>query len=153
MKIKCPKNLVGSAGMIGPVWFDEDGVSAEISAEEARRFLAVFGGEIVGGLPEDVPSLDAAVALERVALEEAASVEFFERLRFRHDVAPEHRAQAPKQEKTAAKDGTYTRETLEALADKGGIKAVREVAVKFGVSNKSVVGLIDEILEAQARAE
>lgn len=152
MKIKCPKNLVGAAGMIGPVWFDEAGVSGEISAEDARRFLAVFGGEIVDGLPEGVSSLDAAVVLERAEREEEASAEFYERMKYRHDIAPEN---VPQRAKVAvpAKVAEFTRESLEALADKGGIKAVREVGVKFGVTGKSLVGLIDDILEAQARAE
>lgn len=152
MKIKCPENLVGSAGMIGPVWFDECGVSAEISAEEARRFIAVFGGEALDGVATDMGSLDAAVVRERAVLEEAASAEFYERMKFRHDVAPAVRAQAAKRQGEAPA-GEHTRESLGALADQGGIKAVREIGVKFGVTNKSLVGLIDDILEAQARAE
>lgn len=43
----------------------------------------------------------------------------------------------------------YTREALEALADEGGIAAIREVGAKFGVKGTSIARLIDEILAAQ----
>lgn len=43
----------------------------------------------------------------------------------------------------------YDRERLEKLAEDGGIKAVREVATKFGVKGVQISQLIDGILEAQ----
>jgi hypothetical protein len=44
----------------------------------------------------------------------------------------------------------YSREYLEDLADKGGIKAIRPIGAEFGVKNVQISGLIDEILDAQA---
>lgn len=46
---------------------------------------------------------------------------------------------------------TYTQESLEAIADKEGIKGVRAVAEQFGVKGTSIAELIREILEAQAK--
>jgi hypothetical protein len=55
----------------------------------------------------------------------------------------------PKVEDTKP-DAGYTREQLEAIADKGGIKAIRKVGDEFGVKGVSIGGMIDEILQAQA---
>jgi len=41
---------------------------------------------------------------------------------------------------------TITREQLEAIADKRGINGLREVASEYGVTSKSIQGLIDGIL-------
>lgn len=46
---------------------------------------------------------------------------------------------------------TYTQESLEAIADKDGIKGVRAVAETFNVKGTSIAELIREILEAQAK--
>lgn len=43
----------------------------------------------------------------------------------------------------------YDRDTLEKLADEGGIKAVREIAAKFGVKGVGIDKMIEDILEAQ----
>lgn len=52
---------------------------------------------------------------------------------------------------TAAKTPAlrYNREELEAIADQGGIMAVREIAEKFGVKGRGINELIREILQAQ----
>ena len=51
----------------------------------------------------------------------------------------------------AQADGStkYTREELEALADQGGIGALREVAEKVGVKGRGIAELIREILQKQ----
>lgn len=43
----------------------------------------------------------------------------------------------------------YTKEELEAVADEKGIAGLREIADPMGVKNTSIVGLINEILQAQ----
>ncbi|MEO9387050.1 MULTISPECIES: hypothetical protein [Chromobacterium] len=45
--------------------------------------------------------------------------------------------------------GSYTREGLEAVADKQGIKGLREIGNAMGVKATSVAELIDGILKAQ----
>lgn len=42
-----------------------------------------------------------------------------------------------------------TREQLEAVADKGGIKAVREIGVRWNAKHRSIAVLIEMILDAQ----
>lgn len=42
-----------------------------------------------------------------------------------------------------------TREQLEAIADKGGIKAVREVGIRWNAKHRSIAVLIEMILDAQ----
>lgn len=49
-------------------------------------------------------------------------------------------------------EGKYNEDNLNAMADKGGIKALREVAKEFGVKGVSIQELIKEILEAQKKA-
>ncbi|WP_342234645.1 hypothetical protein [Inquilinus sp. OTU3971] len=51
----------------------------------------------------------------------------------------------------AAPAEIYTREQLGELADKDGMKSLREVAAGYGVKSKSVAGLIDAIIDAQDR--
>lgn len=45
----------------------------------------------------------------------------------------------------------WTRDELEAVADKDGIKGLRDIATPMGVRNTSIPGLIDEILAAQTK--
>jgi hypothetical protein len=47
--------------------------------------------------------------------------------------------------------GEHTQESLEAVADKDGIKGLRAIADKFEVKGTSIAELIREILEAQAK--
>lgn len=149
MQIKLPASLTGSAGHIGQIWFDESGVSEQISAETARRFLAVFGGEVITPLPEGVATLDQWIVQERNELAEVFAAQEQERMRFRKDLE-EHPAQAAKMQ--PKQEGEHTRESLAALADKGGIKPLREIGDKLGVKAQSIGKLIDEILEAQEAA-
>lgn len=48
---------------------------------------------------------------------------------------------------------TYTAKDLEEIADKGGIKALREVADQFGVKGKSITELIRELGALAPKAE
>ena len=47
----------------------------------------------------------------------------------------------------------YTREELEALADRRGITGLREIAAPYNIKGRSINELIGEILEAQAKSE
>lgn len=46
---------------------------------------------------------------------------------------------------------THTKESLEAIADKEGIKGLREVAARFDVKGRGIEELIKEILTAQSK--
>lgn len=60
-----------------------------------------------------------------------------------------------KKESAPVEKPKFVREELEAIADKGGIKALRAVAEPYGVKGVSIVELIDDLLalnQAQAAA-
>lgn len=149
MQIKLPVNLSGAAGHIGQIWFDEQGLSEDISAEMARRFLAVFGGEVVTPLPEGVATLDQWIVQERNEMAEAFAQQELDRMQFRKDLDG---LPAERNESKPKRQGDHTRESLAALADKGGIKPLREIGDKLGVKAQSIGKLIEEILEAQDAA-
>lgn len=50
-------------------------------------------------------------------------------------------------------DSAYTREQLETVADEEGIAGLRAIAEPMGVTGRSIVELIDRILEAQIPSE
>lgn len=147
MKIKCPSNLAGSAGYIGPIYFDETGVSEDVPAEKAKIFLACFGGEMLD-LPEGANTIDEAIAMERTAAEEKAAEEYYARLKIQQEKEALLSAKsAPKNAQSS--EPAYTRDALELLADKEGIKGIREIAAEFDLKGNSIHKLIDAILEAQ----
>lgn len=66
--------------------------------------------------------------------------------------AAEHAPVTVSADEAAAKiEGTlrYNRAELEAIADQGGINAIREIAEKFGVKGRGIAELIREIIQKQ----
>lgn len=57
--------------------------------------------------------------------------------------------QKPVVSEEVANLGKYTREGLEAIADKQGVAGLREIANNFEVKGRSIVELVDGILKAQ----
>lgn len=53
---------------------------------------------------------------------------------------------AIKESVQVAPELNYTREQLEAIADEGGLKGLRDFAEPYGVRGKSIVGIIDELM-------
>lgn len=69
-----------------------------------------------------------------------------------HNKAGEVKAPvADAETKSPVASTAYTQGSLEAIADKDGIKGVRAVAEKFSVKGTSIAELIREILAAQAK--
>jgi hypothetical protein len=60
---------------------------------------------------------------------------------------------APEEPVVPVTEVKYTRESLEELAESGGIKAVRKVADEFGVKGVQITALIDGILLAQVEED
>lgn len=129
-------------GPVAEVMF-EDGVSVtDVSPDQALRISAAMRCETLEGVN---PS---------------ASAELLRSHEARAEVVPESKRMdsvgavvevaKPTPEPAPQGLGEYSREGLEALADKGGIKAIRKVAEHFGVKGTSIRELIDETLEAQA---
>ena len=146
IKIKCPGNLAGSEGYIGRIWFDADGVSEPIEPEEAKQFVACFGGEYIE-LPQGASDINEAIVMARDARVEAVAVEHFERLQLNGKVEG---VTEQKSESTGV-EMKYSREGLERLADIGGIKAMREAANELGVKGATIASLIEGILKAQEK--
>jgi len=62
------------------------------------------------------------------------------------EVALERESDEPTSEDAT---GGYTEDSLNEIADAGGIKALRKVAAEFGVKGVSIADMVKEILEAQ----
>ena len=133
------ENYTGQLGMVDFV----DGVSVnEVSQSELNRMAVVIrvvnveSEEQVGSLVDMQKNNDYTFPVEEMLVN-----------------IPEPE-QAPADSQTPTDDTAgktiYSREQLEALADKEGIAGLREVAETFGVKGTSIVGLIQEILDAQA---
>lgn len=126
--------------LVGPGWTDftgyfgvvefKEGVSVrEVSDIEIKRLAALTRIESVE-TGED-PGIAAQMLKGR---DEPMPV--LQSERGEGDAAPEEPKKVPR----------YTREELEAIADKGGIKAVREIADEFGVKGRSITELITELM-------
>lgn len=126
-------------GVAGGIEF-ENGVSVEpISREQASRLAAAIRCEFVGG---SNPSPSGVMA-EKIA----AETPIVEKMPVSKPVEvkePEEAPEAPEKVKA-----TYTRESLELLADKKGIVGVRDIADDMDVRSNSIAGLIDGILKKQ----
>ncbi len=132
-------------GMLGAVKF-EDGVSGELTHREANAICASMRAEVIEGDESQVvnrsyemnkdkeapvkPAMDTNKGIDgRTELEKIADEE----------------AEASRQENKVV----YTEEQLGQIADDKGIAGLREIGDKLGVKDKSVLGLIGEILATQ----
>jgi hypothetical protein len=136
--------LAGYNGEMVGVQF-EDGVSVEsVSPQMINRLAAVMNIVIVetgeqAGVAANLVKFKGESFEEELAVAEAETeVEFTE-------VSEEIGTDGAEQPATAL----YTKEDLEAIADKSGIAGVREVGDKFGVKGTSIGGIINGIIEAQ----
>ena len=116
-------------GLLGVVPF-EDGVSVrELVPEEKARIGSIIGIEDVDG-----GQVGAGVEMAKI-----------------HGAKAPVAAPAPKPEPKpeAPAELKYNREKLEAIAEEGGIKAIRKIADEFDVKGVEISKMIDEIVEAQ----
>lgn len=115
-----------------------DGVSdRELTAQEASLIGAAMRVENLDG--EQVGAAVDHMRRHEVSLDKAVEKN-----------ADTERAinEATEKEKPAAKEKpSYTREQLEAIADKEGISGLREIADPLGIKGRSINELIGEILD------
>jgi len=166
------KGWTGFTGSMGTAIF-QDG-EADVSALEALRIGASIAVMEVGEEGEEVEQISPSLDITRhknlsatvVKPKEAAEMTLITPDRGEDAVdtaASQFQAIVDASEGTAAEGGeednteesqntatVHTRETLEAIADKEGIKGLREIADPLGVKSTSIVPLIDAILEKQA---
>jgi len=146
LKIVAP-GFVGFTGQVGPYQFVE-GLSVDpISKNEADRLSASVACVAVDADGKEIES--AASPSQRVIDQALIRADVVEPLRTatQEEMIADQREAAirAKHSKTVF----YTGAELEAIAKKGGIKALREVADPWSVRHRSIPTLIELILAAQ----
>lgn len=132
------------SGHFGTVLF-EDGVSVnDVSDEQARFFASILGVRCV----DDESDPGSNAQFQRALRMEAQSVTY----QTQAEADAQEKALNPVEEKVAEATSAHTREALEAIADKGGIKALREIGDKLDVRGSDIKKLINAILNAESKA-
>lgn len=119
-------------------------------------FTGQFGQyEFVDGVSvDDIGRADAAYLSGLISIEDAASGKnpsISQRIIDTY-MLPASGPQTPVAPTQAASTATYTKESLEAIADTSGIKGIREVADPLGIKGNSIAELIGKVLSAQPAA-
>lgn len=117
---------------------EQVGLTSKLLAgkDDRAEVRAPLPREIAQAKTEDRPVAEAK-SEEPTKVEEPAKVE---------ESAKEEKTEEPAKVEPLV---VYSREELEAIADRAGITGLREIAADFGVKNTSIRGLIEEILKAQ----
>ena len=148
MKIKfVAPDLAAFTGMYGSIEF-KDGLSVtDVTEQEVRLYGAITAIEVVGeGFTPD-KTYDEVKNVGAVVVNLPTLAEIRKRAAA---VATALMAPAAGQE-VSAPATVYTKEQLEAIADKQGIAGLRAIGEQMGVRATSISKLIREILEAQAK--
>lgn len=106
-----------------------DGVSVELTQRQADRLAGILRVEVVDS--------DAKVGAGRMIGIGDLSV------------PPEAEVKAAAEQSAKVNTPIYSREQLEAIADKDGINGLREVGAEFGVKGRGIQELIADILKTQ----
>lgn len=148
MKIKITEpGWQGFSDVLSGVPFDK-GVSArEVSRPEADAISAVIRVQIVDGGEDDCGVAERLVRGNTTRAEVAEQAKRAEQAEL--DAEREKRKKAAEEKAKELAGQLYTAEQLEAIADEKGITGLREIAKPLGVSDRSIAGLIREILKAQ----
>jgi hypothetical protein len=148
MKLKvATSRMAGYTGVLGPVRFT-DGVSDEYLPRHIRDRMAASMEFLEVDQDGNETPAGAQHRLIRDNAERAPQVSDLKR-----QTAEEKAAEVASNQVIAAKVPVIeTRASLEAIAEKGGIKALREVGNKWAVKHRSIPTLIEMILDAQEKA-
>lgn len=140
MKVRITdKGYAGYTGHFGTIYF-ENGVSEEISSAEAERlgcFLAI----------ETMDGKNPSATQRLLDVQNHNAEELVKESRGEH-VAPQAKTEKPKEvlAETKVPDLDFTREQLEALADREGMGGLRAFAQQFGVKGRSIPEVINDLL-------
>jgi len=131
----------GYTGHFGGVEF-KDGVSVEIvDPVNAARLGSIIQLQLID-TDQEAGSAAALQRVQNAAMEVASELVITET-----SETPAADSQASAADASPAP--TYTRESLEKVADEHGIAGLRAVADPLGVKGRGIAELIDEILKAQ----
>jgi len=148
MKLKvATKRMAGYTGVLGPVRFT-DGVSDEFLPRHIRDRMAASMEFIEVDADGNEQPAGAQHRLIRESKERAPKLEPLKR-QTEEEKAAEIAAAAVM---TAKIPVLETRQSLEAIASKDGIKGLREIGKKWGVKHRSIPTLIEMILDAQEKS-
>jgi hypothetical protein len=138
--------MAGYTGVLGPVRF-KDGVSEEYLPRHIRDRMAAAMELIEVDQDGNEQPAGAQHRLLREYKERAPKLEPLVR-----QTDAEKTLELTKAALNATKVPTLeTRDGLEKIAEKGGIKALREIGVKWNVKHRSIPTLIEMILDAQEK--
>lgn len=146
LKITTPA-YVGYSGQLGPVIF-KDGVSTEPLPRHIRDRMATS----FDFLEIDKDGNEQIAGVQHRMIRDAAILSQELEVLGRQTEDEKKRELAADAIKDAPKLDIQTREQLEEIASKGGIKALREVGNKWNVKHRAIPTLIEMILDAQAKA-
>lgn len=152
MKIKfIAPDLAAFTGMYGAIEF-KDGVSlTHVADHEVRLYGAITSIEVIGDDFTPEKSYDEVKHLAAVSTTLPTLAEI--RNRAALAVAAIMAPPAGQMPETAAPSVIYTKEQLEAIADKQGIAGVRGISDALNVRGTSISKLIAGILAAQAQGK
>lgn len=136
------KGWKGFSGNMGTALF-VDGI-----AEIASNYEALRIGSLVRLVEIDDDGNELRIASPTQEMVETRGLSAEVVAYHKHGVEPEEgdKEAVVEDETPVVEVVRYTEDQLSALADKGGIAALREIAGPLGVKGTSIAGLIDEIL-------
>jgi len=152
MKIKITqKGYETFTGLMGVTFFENAVSVGDVSAKEAFALSALLT-VVDAETGEDI----GAIAQER-AVWDCANVLQPEKLKSLAELQGDNQGGDGEEGDQGTQGGngggepkpTYTREDLEAVADKDGIAGLRKIGDPIGAKGTSIAKLIDEILQAQ----
>lgn len=154
LRIKEP-GFENYTGDLGDIWF-EDGVSSEVvSNREAERLACIMALEIEGS-GENPSATERMVQERRFTIEEMenASKQRYEKQAKIQDIKDKSEQRVEKEiqnldsekKSTTVVEYSFTYESLAEIADKEGLKGLRDFAEPYGVRGKSVKDIINSLL-------
>lgn len=155
VKITDP-GFAGFTGHFGTVYF-ENGVSEHISSAEAERLGCIVRCEDLDGV--NPSATQRMVDIQHKNLDElmAAGKGNVGASRVTEQVPTGNQTVAKTTDQVSTPQGkqpslNFTREQLEALADKEGIAGLRNIGSQHGVKGRSIAEIISELMAIQAAA-
>lgn len=148
MKLKLTgKQFKSFTGLYGSVEF-KDGVSVgDVNAADANLIASIVGATFLDG--SEANECDKIVAMKDLEspYRQSSRPLTVEEIKKLTEENNKRRLDVVEEEQEEIK--IYTKEELEAIADKNGIQGLREIASNYGITSNSISSLIYKILDRQ----